>query len=349
MTWAPRLSLVTGGSGFIGGHLVRMLAARGERVRILDIHPPAQKLDGVSWIEGSICDAKSVREALEGAERLFHLAANPNLWARDKSTFRQVNLEGTRIVLDEAGRAGTPRIIYCSTESILKSWRRNSATPIANGDFDLGPDDMPGPYTISKLLAEREAIAAAARGLPVIIVNPTVPMGPGDRLLSPPTRMLLNFLNGETPAYLDCAFNVVDVRHAAFAHILAAERGRIGERYILGGVNVRLGDLLVTLGEVTGLRMPRYKVPYGIALAVATVSEFIADRVTHRPPVAPLAGVRLARTPMLFDSSKAQLKLGMPETNLRRTLAEAVAWLVERGLVRRSVPNLAAMQLESAP
>jgi dihydroflavonol-4-reductase len=161
--------------------------------------------------------------------------------------------------------------------------------------------------------------------------------------------MLLGFLNGTTPAYLESLFNIVDVRQAAFGHILAAEHGRIGERYILGGVNVRLSELLAMLGEITGRPMPRRRVPYPLALAFAMAAEFVADHITHRPPVAPVGGVRLARTPMIFDSSKAQRERGFPETSLRKTLADAVAWLQARGLVRGHLVKPAGERVGSLP
>jgi len=343
-----RLSLVTGGAGFIGSHVVRILAARGERVRVLDLDEPAQSFDGVEAVQGSICDRATVRAAVDGAEWVFHLAANPDLWARDKSSFARTNFEGTKTVLEEAATAGASRIVHCSTESILMRPRGEDEAALDGELTHLTPEDMPGPYMRSKFLAEREAFAAARAGAPVVIVNPTLPVGPGDRRLTPPTRMLLGFLNGGFPAYLDFAMNMVDVRHAAFGHILAAERGRIGQRYILGGVNLTLSALIAMLAEITGRRMPRMRMPYGPALGFAMVAEFLADHITHRSPVAPLAGVRLARAPMVFDSTKAHDELGMPETNLRRALIDSVTWLQSRGLVRRRLPKLCAQGMEPA-
>jgi dihydroflavonol-4-reductase len=344
-----RLSLVTGGAGFIGSHIVRLLAARGERVRVLDLERPAQRFDGVEALCGSICDRATVRTACDGVDRVFHLAANPNLWAADKSSFARVNLDGTRTVLEEAHAARAERIVYCSTESILlgKDERTDAAF---DGELShLAPGDMPGPYTRSKLLADREAFAAAKAGVPVVIVNPTLPLGPGDRKLTPPTRMLLRFLNCRSPLYLDFAMNMVDVRHAAFGHILAADRGKPGERYILAGANVTLGELLAMLNDITGCTMPRWKLPHGVVLAISHACEFVADHVTHRPPMAPLEGARLARAPMVFHATKARDALGMPETNLRRALADAVCWMQQRGLVRRPMPKLAAAQLQPTP
>ena len=334
-----RLNLVTGGAGFIGGHLVRLLVQRGERVRVLDLEAPEGAADGVEAIRGSICERETVRRAVAGASCVFHLAGNPNLWDRDKSSFLAVNAEGTRNVIEEAERAGVERIVHTSTESILKSVRRAAPLPITGEEAALEPEDMPGPYAVSKLLGERAAMEAAARGAPVVVVNPTMPLGPGDRRLTPPTRMILGFLNGETPAYLDCVFNVVDVRHAALGHVLAAEKGRVGERYVLGGANVSMGELLAALGRISGLPMPRLRVPYAAAVAFAWASEMVADRVTHRAPVAPLTGVRLARTAMIFDSSKARDELGLPVTSLDQTLTDAVAWLAANGHVRRALPR----------
>ena len=341
-----RLSVVTGGAGFIGSHVVRLLAARGERVRVLDLEEPAYKFDGIEFVRGSICDPVTVRAACAGADWVFHLAADPNLWAADKSSFGRVNLDGTRIVLEEAHAAGAERIVYCSTESILLGKQERTDAAFGGELAHLTPDDMPGPYTRSKLLADRVAFAAARAGAPVVIVNPTLPLGPGDRKLTPPTRMLLRFLNCRTPVFLDFAMNMVDVRHAAFGHILAAERGNPGERYILAGANITLGELLAMLGEITGCRMPRWRLPQQIVLAISHACELVADHITHRPPMAPLEGSRLAREPMVFHSTKSRDVLGMPETNLRRALEDAVCWMHQRGLVRRAMPKLMTAELQ---
>lgn len=337
-----RLNLVTGGSGFIGRHLVEQLAARGERVRVLDLRPLDSALQGLEQVVGSITDPAVVRRAIDGCERVFHLAANPNLWDRDPDTFERVNHQGTRRMLEAAHTAGVSHFVYTSTESILKSHRapKQSARALIDESVRLTLDDMPGPYCRSKFLAEEAAREAAAGGLPVVIVNPTMPVGPGDHLLTPPTRMMLGFLNGATPAYLDCEFNLVDARDIAAGQILAAEKGRVGERYILGNVNLSLGDLLAELHRLTGLPMPRTRVPYALALASALVSEGIAA-VTKKPPIAPLTGVRLARTSMAFDSSKARGELGWSCRSLEQSLRDAVGWMSGRGLLRRGPIGLA--------
>jgi dihydroflavonol-4-reductase len=336
-----RLNLVTGGCGFIGRHLVEQLAARGERVRVLDLRPIAGSLEGVEQVVGSVTDPAAVARAMDGCERVFHLAANPNLWAPDPKSFDAVNHQGTRRVLDAAQKLGVQRLVYTSTESILKSYRapRQSVRALIDETVVLTLEDMPGPYCRSKFLAEEAAREAARGGLPVVIVNPTMPIGPGDDLLTPPSRMILGFLNGETPAYLDCEFNLVDARDVAAGQNLAAEKGRGGERYILGNVNLSLGALLAELQRLTGLPMPRTRIPYALALASALVSEGISN-VTKKPPVAPLTGVRLARTSMAFDCSKARTDLGWSCRTLEQSLRDAIRWMSGKGLLRRPVGDL---------
>jgi len=330
--------LVTGGCGFIGGHVVDLLVKRGIRVRVLDNQCGQARHPDVEYVHGSILDEGTLSRAMRGADRVYHLAANPNLWVPDKREFDRVNHRGTRMVLRQAEREGVQRMVYTSTESILKSYRRPASQEHLDDTAASDVDDMPGPYCRSKYLAEQAAREAAEGGLPVVIVNPTLPVGPGDCKLTPPTRMLQMFLNGEARAYLDCEVNMIDVRDVAVGHILAAEKGRIGERYILGNENVRLSAVLRMLEELTGLAMPRFRVPYAVAFATGVVSEFIADHITHRPPIAPLTGVCLARVPDMFDSSKAVRELGLPRTPLRTSLAHAVAWLDEHGKLKRKPP-----------
>ncbi len=330
-----RRSLVTGGGGFIGSHLVRQLLEQGETVRVLEL-PEVDLPSTVEVVRGSVCDADVVRRALKGVQRLYHLAANPNLWARDKGDFRRVNYEGTCTVLQEAARMDLEVVVHTSTESILTGNTRR--TQLVDAAAQRIFDEMPGPYCRSKFLAEQAAFDAAKSGLPVVIVAPTLPIGPGDYKVTPPTRMILDFINVKTPAYLDCGFNLIDVRDVAKGHILAADHGRLGERYILGNENITLGDLLLQIEEVTGLAMPKTQIPYWLALTAGAVSEFVADYVTHRSPRAPLTGVRLARYPMYFDSSKAVKEIGLPQNPVRQALADEIEWLGSRGLITRVLP-----------
>lgn len=333
-----RLNLVTGGSGFIGRHLVDALLAQGERVRVLDLRPIAPLPEHVELSIGSITDAAHVARAMAGCDRVFHLAANPNLWAPDPKSFDAVNHQGTRRLLEAAQKVGVARFVYTSTESILKSYRapKMSGRALIDESVVLSLDDMPGPYCRSKYLAEQAAREAASGGLPVVIVNPTMPIGPGDDLLTPPSKMILGFLNGTTPAYLDCEFNLVDARDVAAGQVLAAEKGRVGERYILGNANLRLGELLAVLHRLSGLKMPHARVPYALALVSALVSEGLAN-ITKKPPMAPLTGVRLARTSMAFDCSKARGELGWKCRSLDASLIDTMRWMSGRGLLRRPV------------
>jgi dihydroflavonol-4-reductase len=334
-----RLNLVTGGAGFIGRHLVRLLAERGERVRALDIADSSPVLPGVEVVRGSITDAETMRASLAGVDRLFHLAANPNLWTRDRQDYIRVNVEGTRTVLDAAARFDLERIVFTSTESILKSCRRRMPDRLGDGNPELTLKDMAGPYCRSKFIAERLAFAAVERGQPIVVVNPTMPVGPGDYHMTPPMKMLLRFLEGRAPAYLETEFNLIHVRDAAIGHVLAADKGRIGERYVLGTENLKLSQVIAMLEEVSGLRMPRHAIPYWLALTAASISEFISDHVTGRPPIAPVTGVRLAAASLSFDCSKAVRELGLPQTPARQALAEAFEWFVREGRLKRRLPR----------
>lgn len=325
-------SLVTGGGGFIGSHLVRQLLERGESVKVLelsDVRLPSE----VEVIRGSICDPDTVSHALKGVQRLYHLAANPNLWAEDKREFHYVNFEGTRTVLREAAKCKLEKIVYTSTESIL-SGSANMESQV-DAEIQRKVKEMPGPYCRSKFLAEQEAFKAALNGLPVVIVAPTLPIGPGDNHLTPPTRMILDFINGVTPAYLNCGLNLVDVRDVAYGHILAADHGRFGERYILGNENLFLSDLLMMIEKITGLDMPRIRVPYWVALSAAACSEFVADFITHRSPRAPMNGVRLTRRPMFFNSEKAVDELGFSQNTVKSALTDGIEWMNNMGLITR--------------
>ena len=331
--------LVTGGGGFIGRHLVRLLHERGRAVRVLDLDPGDDYPPGVEVIRGSVTDAKIVSEALAGVENLYHLAGNPSLWAPSGADFEINNHRATRTLLDETARRNLNRIVFTSTESILSACRESRRKGYVDESAEGVIGDMPGPYCRSKFLAEQAAREAARDGQPVVIVNPTLPVGPGDRRLTPPTRMILGFLNGRYAAYLECHLNLIDVRDVATGHILAAERGRIGERYILGNENLRLSALLALIEEITGARMPRLKVPYPLALAIAAADEVLANTVPGRLPAAPLTGVRLAKHPVQFKSSKAVRELGLPLRPIKDSLRSTITWLMAQGLVQRQLPK----------
>lgn len=322
--------LVTGGCGFVGSHLVQLLQHKGFNVRVLDIRSPMPAIDKVEYQLGSILNIQDVQQAMIGINFVYHVAANPNLWAKNKNDFMRVNYDGTCNILQVAQQNPVQKIVYTSTESILSSAKTSKQRGITDEKAQPTLADMPGIYCRSKLLAEQAALAAAQRGLPLTVVNPTLPIGPGDLLLTPPSRMILDFLNGRNPAYLETTFNVIDVRDVAEGHYLAMENGQIGERYILGGENIKLSQILCVLEELTGRNMPKRRIPYWVALGAAVVSEIFAD-ITKIPPRAPLTGVRLAATPMAFDTKKAKLELGLTVRSARQSLEDMIEWFISKG------------------
>ena len=327
-------NLVTGGAGFIGSHLVRLLRERGESVRVLDLRAPVESVPGAEYRQGSITDVDAVRRAAADCRRVFHLAAHAGLWARDKREFVSINVAGTRNVLAAAREGGAETVVHTSTESILIATGRGRAPQRVDERTMCSEAEMAGPYCVGKLRAEREARAAFERyGQRVIICNPTVPVGPGDHWLTPPSRMLLGFLNRRYPAYMPTTLNLVDARDVALGHLLAAERGEPGGRYILGAHDVELGELLSRLQRLSAVPMPRRKVPYRLAWLVALASEWLADHVTRRPPGAPLAGVRLGGIPVRFDNRRTRDALGWRPRALGDSLRDAVLDYVDRGLI----------------
>jgi dihydroflavonol-4-reductase len=318
--------LVTGGCGFLGRHLVMALHARGDHVRVLDLAPPDDLPDDVAFVRGSILDPAALGKALDQVACVYHLAGIAKLWTRHKSEFEWVNARGTDTVLRAASERRIARVVHCSTEAILLP--KHNAQGAQIDERVLPPyKDMPGPYTRSKHRAEQAASAAVQQGLEVVIVNPTVPIGADDRNFTPPAAMLSMFLAGSAPAFLDCVLNLVDVRDVAAGMILAAERGRPGERYILGGENVTLRDLLAQLEAISARPMPKRTIPGPVAIAAAAVAEWIADRITGRTPAATREGVQLALRSAPFDSGKARRELGYANRPARDALEDAVRWL----------------------
>jgi dihydroflavonol-4-reductase len=327
------IDLVTGGSGFFGQHVVAALRATGARVRVLDTAPfDGDDAADVEVVSGSILDADRLDAAMADVRRVYHLAGIAKLWSRDRRDFHRINAIGTAMVTRAAAAQGVARVVHCSTDAILLPKRRGAGVPI---DETAQPDasDMAGPYTRSKLAAEQTVRAAVRSGLDALIVNPTVPIGPGDRNLTPPAAMLALFLSGRSPAYLDCMLNLVDVRDVAAGIVLAGEGGRTGERYILGGQNIALRDLLRLLAHLTSRPMPKRAVPGWLALSAAAVAEWSADLVTGEAPAATIEGVRLALRSGPFDSAKARRELGYMTRPLPDTIGDAVAWLKYAGAI----------------
>ena len=327
-------ALVTGGTGFVGANLVRELLADGHTVRVL-ARPGGDRraLEGcpVEIAEGDLLAPDSLVPAVRGARRVYHVAADYRLWAPDPSALFRANVDGTRHVLEVAATAGVERIVYTSTVGALGIPKDGSPgderTPVSLGD-------MVGPYKASKFLAEEVAREYAARGVPVIIVNPSAPVGPWDVKPTPTGQMIVDFLRGKMVASLDTGLNVVHVRDVARGHILAGERGRVGERYVLGHQNISLLEIFRLLARLTGVPAPRFRVPYAVAWLAAAGMEGIA-RLTGVPPSVPLTAVRMARKRMYFSPARAVRELGLPQTPIEEALGEAVEWFLSRGYVRR--------------
>jgi dihydroflavonol-4-reductase len=329
---------VTGASGFIGANLVHELEARGHAVKaLLRGGSDTRGLDGAQYeyVEGDLSNRRLLADAMRGCDWCFHVAASYQLWMRDYSSMYQANLEGTRNVLQAAADAGCSRIVYTSTVGCVGLPKEaNGAITPTNEECYATLEQMSNHYKRSKWQAEQAASELVRRGLPIVIVNPTAPIGPRDVKPTPTGKVILDFINRAMPAYLDTGLNWVHVRDVCMGHILAAERGRIGQRYILGHAegNWTLREAFAALEELTGLPAPKFRVPYWVALGAACVDEALSS-VTGKPPRAPLGGVRMAKNKMFFDPSKAIDELGIPQTPPRQALQDAVVWFKANGYV----------------
>ena len=325
------VTVVTGGTGFVGAAVIRHLVAAGHRIRAL-ARPGGDRrlLDGlpVEIVDGDLTDAASLPRILKGCDCLYHVAAFYTLWARNRRLFYDINVEGTRRLLQAAADAGVRRVVYTSTVGALGI---PEVGGIGTEETPVSLSDMVGDYKRSKFLAEEVARTFARRGLPVVIVNPSTPVGPGDVKPTPTGQMIVDFLRGRMWAYLPTGLNLVDVDDVAAGHLLAAERGRVGERYILGCKNLGLREIFVLLGRLTGIRPPRLKVSAGLILPLARASEWVADHITGRPPLIPVDAVRMARKRMFFDAGKAVRELGLPQSPVEGALARAAEWFRANG------------------
>lgn len=330
---------VTGGSGFIGANLIHELVARGHSVRAL-LRPgsDARGLEGADYerIDGDMGDCSALAKGLRGCDWCFHVAASYHLWLADYAPMYAANVDGTRNVLEAAGAAGCSRIVYTSTVGCIGLPKEiNGVVTPTDESTPVSESQMSNHYKLSKWKAEVVARDLAAKGLPVVIVNPSAPVGPRDVKPTPTGKVIVDFLNRQMPAYLDTGLNWVHVRDVAVGHILAAEKGRLGERYILGNIdgNWTMKDAFAVLAEITGLPAPKFRVPFAVALAAAHVDETIS-RFTGKPPKAPVGGVRMARYKMFFNPAKAVRELGLPQTPPKQALADAVEWFRVRGYVK---------------
>ena len=331
---------VTGASGFVGSNLVQELVARGHRVKAL-LRPGADErgLAGVDYkrASGDVGNRELLKHEIGGCDWCFHVAASYALWLRDYAPMYATNVEGTRNVLEAAAAAGCTRIVYTSTVGCIALPKAVNGKIVPTDETaPVSAEQMTNHYKRSKWQAECVAMELAKKGLPVIIVNPSGPIGPRDVKPTPTGQLIVDFLNRKMPAYIDSGLNWVHVRDVAAGHILAAEKGRSGERYILGNAdgNWTLEETLKVLGEISGVPAPKMKLPRWMALAAGHVSEGMAC-VTGKPPRVPLAGVRMARYKMWFNPAKAIRELGLPQTPVKQAFADAVAWFRANGYVKR--------------
>ena len=320
-------TLITGATGFVGWHVGQKLLQRGEKIRALARDPERlRELEGIEGVRGDLGDPESLVRAVEGCGVVYHVAADYRLWTRTPEQMYRTNVEGTRALFEAARRAGVERVVYTSTVGCIgfpKDGLGDEQTPV-------GIADMTGPYKRSKFLAERAALEFAAEGFPVVIVNPTAPVGDHDFKPTPTGKTVVDFVRGKMPAFVDTGLNVVDVHDVAQGHLLACERGRAGERYILGAENLTLQQIFQQLAALIGKPAPRIQVPYAVAYAAGLLSTAWAN-VTGREPLAPLDGVRMARKKMWVRHDKAARELGYSPGSASEALRRAVEWFRANG------------------
>lgn len=331
-------AFITGATGFIGSHVALRLLRKGWRVRALQ-RPgsPAPNLEdaAIEWCPGDIRRPEELRSAMAGCDHLFHVAADYRLWAKDPEEIYETNVTGTINVLEAAQFNRVKRVVYTSSVGALGL--RTDGHP-ANESTPVSLDQMIGHYKKSKYLAERETERFVAQGLPVVIVHPSTPVGPGDHKPTPTGKIIVDFLNRRMPAYLDTGLNLVHVSDVAEGHLLAMECGRVGEKYILGNRNLTLAEIFALLEKVSGVPAPRYRLPYCPILFLGHIFQAVS-KITGREPLIPYEGVKMARKFMFFDASKAVRELGLPQTPVEAALAEAVTWFRDHGYVTHNPKN----------
>ena len=324
--------LVTGATGFIGGNLARELWRRGDDVQAL-VRPGSNRLTiqdtGITPVEGDILDRQSIDRAIQGCEAVYHVAAVYTFWSKNPAGVSQANVQGTKNVLESARQAGVSRTVYTSTVGTIGI----PQTGLGDEDTPLDPKSLHGHYKNSKHLAEQQALAFAAGDMPVVVVNPTLPVGPWDVKPTPTGKIVLDFLRCKIPAYLKTGMNIVDVADVVAGHILALEKGRPGERYILGNQNVSLKQIFDMLSQLTGLPAPRIRAPYWLVVGVGYADHFIEATLLRREPVVPVEGVLASKHPAYVTCDKAINQLGLPQSSVTDALKQSVDWFVEHGYV----------------
>jgi dihydroflavonol-4-reductase len=326
------LTLVTGGSGFVGRAVVVELLAAGRPVRVLARDPKHPALEGlaVEVAEGDLRDPESLRAALDGCSRLFHVAADYRLWVPDPAAMYAVNVEGTKNLLAAAQDQGVERVVYTSTVGALGN--PGDGAPGAE-DTPVNLPDMVGHYKRSKFLAEQAALQFAAAGLPLTVVNPSTPVGPWDWRPTPTGQMIVDFLKGRMPAYLETGLNLIHVNDVARGHLLAEAKGQVGEKYILGHENLSLSQIFQLLAEISGRPAPKVKLPYWPVLFMSYIDQFLTGSLLGRTPRMPVTAIRMARKFMYFDNTKAVKYLGLTLTPVRQALADAVEWFQQHNYI----------------
>ncbi len=322
-------TLLTGATGFLGSAIARELLKDGRKVKVLTRKgADTGNIDGLDLetVHGDLRDIQSLKEALRGCDVLYHAAAYYSFWDRDKRLIYDINVGGTRNILKSALDQGLRKVVYTSTVGCIGLLENGRP---ANENTPLDPATLSNDYKRSKYEAENVAREFHAKGLPVVIVNPTAPIGPRDIKPTPTGKIIVDFLNRNMPAYLDTGLNLIDVADCARGHLLAEEKGVPGERYILGNRNMSLKEILSALETLTGLKAPSVKMPYWVALTAGWVCEMVSDYITGSPPAVPLGGVRMAKYHMYFDSAKAVRELGLPQNPVENAIDEAVRWFRE--------------------
>ena len=323
--------MLTGATGFVGANLLDVLLERGFRVRCFvrdeNLARSFLPTQDIELFQGDVRDPEALERCAKGCQIIFHTAADYRLWVPDPEKMYATNVQGTRNVLEAAKKAQVERVVYTSSVGALGIPKDGSP---GTEDTPVSLEDMVGHYKRSKFLAEKEALSSAREGLDVVVVSPSTPIGPKDRKPTPTGRMIVDFLRGRMPAYLDTGLNIVHVRDVAEGHILAMEKGRKGEKYILGNENLTLREIFQLLESVSGRKAPRIRLPRWPILIMAYILEGVS-RITKREPSIPLDGVRMAAKKMFFDPSKAIRELGLPQTPVRQALADSVTWFRDNG------------------
>jgi dihydroflavonol-4-reductase len=326
-------AFITGATGFVGSHVARALAQQGADLRLLV--RPSSRTDNIADLRaevmmGDLREPESVKQAMRGCEFVFHIAADYRLWVRDPEQMYRANVEGTRAIIQAAQECGVRRVVYCSSVATMGF---TNTGQIVDEDAPVSLADMVGPYKRSKFMAEQIALEAGRKGANVVVVNPTTPIGEYDIKPTPTGRIIVDFLKRKFPAYVDTGLNLADAKEVARGHILAMEKARPGERYILGGQNLTLKQILDKLAALTGLPAPTMKVPHAVAMGFAALDQFFTGVVLGKEPRATIDAVKMGRKMMFASSAKAERELGYRSLPVEDALRRAVQWFQEHGYV----------------